>query len=392
MTGYIGVSGVARKIDKIYIGVSGVARQVKKAYVGVGGVGWLWYSIFRNIKYAGAGASLGLARKALAGGTVGDYALFAGGIYTSGAFLTNMDSYDNTLTHNGTFPARIYAAAYLTACRCGDRLFFAGGNTADGAQNRVYGYDTTLTRNNEPSLSAVRQKLASAVAGDYALFAGGTTNGTTYSDVVDAYDSSFTHTVATSLRSGFGRYSMGAGTIGGRAFFIGGQISGGVTNQVDVYTPTLTRSNAGAGINAKNLGCATVGNYLVCAGGNRSASGYTLTNAAYAYNPLGTLVSPLATLDTARTELAAAAIGNYAIFAGGCTSASAGSTAVDAYDDTLTKVFVPDSADEQAALSVARGQMAAAATGNGEFAVFVGGGTDDSNVNNVATADVFMLD
>ena len=41
---YIGVSGAARKVNKMYIGVDGKARRVKKAYIGVNGVARLIYS------------------------------------------------------------------------------------------------------------------------------------------------------------------------------------------------------------------------------------------------------------------------------------------------------------------------------------------------------------
>ena len=41
---FVGVNGVARRVQKIYIGVNGVARKVKKVYIGVNGVAKLCWS------------------------------------------------------------------------------------------------------------------------------------------------------------------------------------------------------------------------------------------------------------------------------------------------------------------------------------------------------------
>ena len=47
--GYIGVSGVARKIKKGYVGVDNISRKIKKAYMGVGGVAKLiWSGTYNN--------------------------------------------------------------------------------------------------------------------------------------------------------------------------------------------------------------------------------------------------------------------------------------------------------------------------------------------------------
>ena len=55
--GYIGISGVARKIKKGYIGVDGVARKIKKGYIGVNGVAQLCFSSQHAITYHGNGGS-----------------------------------------------------------------------------------------------------------------------------------------------------------------------------------------------------------------------------------------------------------------------------------------------------------------------------------------------
>lgn len=49
--GYVGVSGVARKIKKGYVGVDNISRKIKKAYMGVGGVARLIWSGTSSFKY-----------------------------------------------------------------------------------------------------------------------------------------------------------------------------------------------------------------------------------------------------------------------------------------------------------------------------------------------------
>ena len=49
--GYVGVSGIARKIKKGYVGVDNISRKIKKAYMGVGGVARLIWSGISGFKY-----------------------------------------------------------------------------------------------------------------------------------------------------------------------------------------------------------------------------------------------------------------------------------------------------------------------------------------------------
>ena len=58
---YVGINGVARKINARYVGVNNVARKVKKGYIGVGGVArlffqaattWKRYAVVTNYTYS----------------------------------------------------------------------------------------------------------------------------------------------------------------------------------------------------------------------------------------------------------------------------------------------------------------------------------------------------
>ena len=135
---YIGIDGKARKIKKWYFGVDNKARKVKKGYIGVGGVARPFMS-GGELEYYGTITPLSVARSNLAGATVGNYALFAGG---------------------------------------------SDSNTGEALA--VDAYDSSLVKTNPTGLSVARSGLASATIGNYALFAGGFSN-FRYSSVVDVY-------------------------------------------------------------------------------------------------------------------------------------------------------------------------------------------------------------
>ena len=138
---YVGVDGVAHKVKKIYTGVDNVAKQVKKGYVGVGGVARPFFSS-DGLEYYGAITPLSVGREQLSATTVGNYALFGGGQRT---FSTDKDTVD--------------------------------------------AYDATLTRSTPTALSVARECLAATTVGNYALFGGGggSIEGYSYTDTVDAY-------------------------------------------------------------------------------------------------------------------------------------------------------------------------------------------------------------
>ena len=136
---YIGIGGKARKVKKWYFGVDGKARKVKKAYIGVGGVARPFMS-GGELAYYGAITDLSVERRDLAGASVGNYALFA------------------------------------------------GGKSSSGITSTVNAYNSSLVRSTPTALSQARGNLAGASVGDYALFAGGYTNSSpSYNSTVDAY-------------------------------------------------------------------------------------------------------------------------------------------------------------------------------------------------------------
>ena len=118
---YIGVDGVARKVKKAYIGVDNVARKVKKMYLGVNGIARCIFSS-RELSYYGTATNLSIARNTIASTTVGNYALFGGGLPAT----SNVDAYDINLTR--TNPFGLSSSKYgLGATTVGNYALFGGG-------------------------------------------------------------------------------------------------------------------------------------------------------------------------------------------------------------------------------------------------------------------------
>ena len=118
-----------KDIKKLYLG----DKEIKKAYWGDKLV---FHTTPARPVYVGAITALSLAREKLSAATVGNYALFGGGLGASSSAV-------------------------------------------------VDAYNATLTRSTPTALSAARKELAATTIGNYALFGGG--SGASDSAVVDAY-------------------------------------------------------------------------------------------------------------------------------------------------------------------------------------------------------------
>ena len=167
------------------------------------------------------------------------------------------------------------------------------------------------------------------------------------------------------------RGSMGATTVGNYALF-GGGYSGGHYRNLDAYNNSLTHSTLSLPQQGRAyLTATTVGDYALFGGGG--ANGMVLVDACN-----NSLTLSVATdLSLTKQSLAATSVGNYALFGGGAfkgTSTSYRST-VDAYDTSLTRTNPSE-------LSAGRQLLAATTVGN--YALF-GGGTDGGLYRNVDT-------
>lgn len=202
-----------------------------------------------------------------------NFAVFAGGDSNLGS-TSNVDAYNSSLTK--------YSIASLPDPCSKSRN--AGGKVGDYAViglsygfitgKKLVAYNTSLSQtvlNNV--FSRRREKIATANAGNYVLFAGGYDY--SYSDYVsdvEAFDSSLTKVTPTSLSEA--RCEVDGASVGDNAIFLGGKSSSGCSNRVDIYNASLTRiatSNISNGV----VYTAGVGSqhYALFAGGY--CNGYT---------------------------------------------------------------------------------------------------------------------
>lgn len=370
---YVGVDSKARKMKKAYIGIGGTARKVKKMYIGdSSGKARLCYSA--ELDRHGMATALSVARYDVRTATVGNYALFAGGLKPGLFSVKTVDAYNTSLTKST--PAEMtWERGYHASAAIEGYALFAGGEqrTTSGSQflwsTDVYNASLTLSRAPDLSDPGGVLNMGAAVVGNYALFAGGMADGRGNASVkVNVYDTSLTHTMATNLNGKPREYVRGA-SVGNYALFAGGKDTYYGYYNVDAYDASLTRTAAPYLTRADNRdAAATVGNYAVFVGGTVSADIYdaSLTRTAAAI------------LSTERTGLAATTVGNYAIFSGGGVA--------DFCDASLTRSSIDTSMT---------GYNMGAAT-IGDYALFAGGYSggsdkayDDSRVTAYDSVEVY---
>ena len=223
------------------------ARKIKRGYIGIGGVARPFWVGEKELVSYGPVTAMSTVRCGHTGGTVGNYALFAGGRDAS-TFVATVDTYNASLT-KGTAPNLNESAWNSAAASVGNYVIFAGGNN-DYYQSTATAYDQSLTRSRPSSLSSTKAGLSAATVGSYALFAGGNRGSGTLK-TVDAYNTSLTRSTVTDL-SVERQYGAAAG-ISGYALFSGGRDAGyDDVSSVDAYNASLTRSIAASLSEKKN--------------------------------------------------------------------------------------------------------------------------------------------
>ena len=303
---------------------SPMPRKIKRGYIGIGGVARPFWIGWKDLVSYGPVTPLSAARWGQEGGTVGNYALFAGG-NDQDTQVATVETYNASLT-KGTAPDLNEAVWEHAAARVGNYVIFAGGRN-DYYQSKVTAYNKSLTKSTPSALSSTKEGLSAAAVGNYALFAGGDRGSGTLK-TVDAYNTSLTRSTVTDL-SVERQYGAAAG-ISGYALFSGGRDAGyDDVNSVDAYNASLTRSLAASLSEKKNdHRGAVVNGYAIFAGGESSAGLKTVD----AFDPslTRTTVTPLS---IGMDGPASASIEDFAVFAGGVKA----NGAVNAYSKSLTR-------------------------------------------------------
>ena len=327
MPAYIGVNGKAKAIAKVYKGDSNGKAQLIWGPRGI-------------VKYTGNIVDLSVGRYWIEATTVGNYALFGGGVsgYNNNyTYHSTVDAYDTSLTRT-TSTSLSKGRDMFAATTVGNYALFGGGSTNDTYYSTVDAYNTSLTRTTATSLSKGRNVLSATTVGDHALFGGGFGNtsrgGKNYLSTVDAYNTSLTRTTATALSAA--RYKMSATTVGNYALFSGGSSS---SVFAEIYDSSLTKISNSYKFSKISFGmmAASIENYAIFAGGTTSSrippSASDQYSDAIAFNENLTNVS-IKSLSSPRWNSAATNINKkYAIFSG---DGDSNITSIDAYDSELT--------------------------------------------------------
>jgi hypothetical protein len=370
----------------------GVARKVLKGYIGVNGIARKFFGKL-ELKYKGKATSLSEARTYLASASVGNYALFAGGYSSSsgGSIVKTIDAYSSSLTRSTSVWLNSERQK-LSGASIGNYALFAGGCDAVKSPNSsVESIDASLTRASRTGLNTARYNMASTVVGNYAIFAGGQTNKSSssssyFSKVFEAYNTSLSRQTLADVVLQAVSAELSATTLGNYAIFAGGCANNSTFRaHCQAVDGSLTSRNlTNLSVAKFALASATVGDYAIFSGGACFSPGFSDT--IDVIDKSLTKIGVSITLSVARMYLTGIALGNYAIFAGGYgrgndTAANDGTfDTVDVFDESLTRVSVTG-------LSLARESLASATVGN--YALFAGG--IDKNGGYSAIVDVYEL-
>lgn len=220
---------------------------------------WAYYNYSRN------SGELSVARKEVAAASVGDYALFAGGLTGSSSrtdCVDTVDAFDKSLTRTTPTPLRIDRCRHFSAS-VGNYALFAGGLSSSQYPYTMSAevYDASLTRiDNTGIYSPSHQYVATASTKAFAFFA--------YESEVYAIDKSLTMILAPMLSEEYHTPS-GATGIEGFAIFGGGYSDeNSHTASVDAYDSSLTRTKmTDLSVGREGVKAASVGSYALFAGG-----------------------------------------------------------------------------------------------------------------------------
>lgn len=340
-----------------------------------------------EIGHESAETSLTTARHSLAASPCGyGYVLFAGGFTHAHDPLDGdpddtVDCYFISTGAHTTPTVLSSSRTGLAATSISSSYALFAGGTHLSYSDVVDAYNSSRVRSTPTALSETRTNLAAAsISISYALFAGGKNNSSS-SDVVDAYNSSLARSTPTVLSDA--REALAATSNSGYALFGGGNNST-PSNVVDAYTSSLIRSTPTAlSVARKNLSALSNSTYLIFGGGTSESEGEQLSDVVDAYNSSLARSTPI-TLSVPRDYLSACGSGSStdkrAMFIGGRQNISldTASNVVDLFDPNLVRTDCPN-------LSTGRYKCAAYWYSN---KCYVAGGTNGSDIG---STEVYTL-
>lgn len=271
--------------------------------------------------------ALSSSRENMCSGSIGDYALFAGG-RDADAVVSTVNAYNASLTRSTPTALSVKRAfGGRKGANTGDYLLFAGGETDSDSSKTVDAYNKSLTRSTSTALSTATYAAAGGSVGDYALFAGGEDANYNYISTVVAYNKSLTKSTPTALS--VARNKAASASIENYAVFAGGSNRDSGGKAVDAYNKSLVRTTPASfpQVMTRHCGGQANGRAIFALGGSSSSA---LVSEVYSYDKTLTLKA-LDNVQEARRDGECASVGNYVLFAGGWVKTSTYSSAVDAY-------------------------------------------------------------
>lgn len=225
------------------------------------------YKIDNNFVKTVASTGLTTSVWAVAGASVGNYALVAGGRTNSRSLVvTRVASYDTSLTKTVVTGLSDGGNAFMSGCRLNDNLaIFGGGNK----YSKVNGYNGSLTQILSPETFYDNKNMGTAVLNGKAVYAGGYNNDGTGKPQVYLFDSSLTRSeVSTGLIKG----RPAAGVTMDDYILFGGGYYGTTAGawQCDIYDKSLTRTNP-----TEDLGRVGI-NFISCTPSGANVGNYAL--------------------------------------------------------------------------------------------------------------------
>ena len=322
-----------------------------------------WYrKRVKVLSYYGTASNLTYVGPYTAATTVGNYALFAGGLNSSGSNLSNyLDYYNKSLVKGYRYLVSSFRDAAATTV--GNYALFAGGQTTGSGQHNTYliACNESLTITNTTNYDLSYTDMAATTIGNYGLFAGGSNfNQSSSSSYYGKHCSSVDTSLTVSNLAYLSRKrpsNAAATTVGDYAIFAGGVDSSEETTnkkKFDIYDNLLTKINnysllTNAGFHEV---ATTIGNYGLFAGSGDVKIGImnnSLTYSEQSYTNHYYDCGGATTLD------------KYAIFACG---GEANNTSALVIDDTLTSIVLEN---------VVQNRNYISATTVGNYALFAGG-------------------
>ena len=171
--------------------------------------------------------SLGTARESLGGAHVGNYAIFGGGWISGGSTTNVVDVYNSSLSKITSGYSNLFTGGQTRGVSTSKYAVFISWNG-----KYITYYDSSLTRHDHIGLEIDQQDYGYTVLDDFVIIGG--TYQSTNTGLVWYFDESFTRSSAPNLSTN--RWGLFAGTIGDYALFAGGRDNtSSFYNNIDIY-------------------------------------------------------------------------------------------------------------------------------------------------------------